>query len=145
MTPIDSLTDRPQADSATDPEPERDDPEPITAAARGSVPGPSNAIRCCLVALLLTLFAAQVLLTSRQTSIASDEAAQLPAGYAFLKTGLRYLLPEHPPLIPALSALPLLALQPRLVVTDSWPREPGQVWAFGSNFVFSNDADRLLF
>ena len=41
-----------------------------------------------------------------------------PAGYVFLKTGQGHVLPEHPPLIPALSALPLLALRPRLDLND---------------------------
>ncbi len=93
-------------------------------AATGADERPSGAsrfpgaVRRRIVATLFALFALQVILTSWQTSPASDEAAQLPAGYAFLKTGLWYLLPEHPPLIPARSAAPLLPLQPRLDLTD---------------------------
>ena len=76
-----------------------------------------------LVAIPLALFALQVLLTSRQMSPAYDEVAILPAGYVFLKTGQWHLLPEHPPLIFALSALLLLALKPHLDLTDpSWAR-----------------------
>ena len=127
-------------------DPEGDDPQRMTAPMRGSGPGCPNAARRCLVAALLTLFALQVILTSRQTSPAYDEVAILPSGYVFLKTGQWHLIAEHPPLIPALSALPLLALKPRLDLTDpSWTREPTNVWIFGSNFLFTNDADRLLF
>ncbi len=124
----------------------RDDRRPMTAPTRFSGHCFSTAARRSLVALLLALFALQVIFISRQTSPASDEIAILPAGYAFLRTGLWHLLPEHPPLIPALSALPLLVLNPRLDLTDpSWTRKPTNVWTFGSNFLFSNDADRLLF
>src|SRR3989442_1162838 len=74
-----------------------------------------------LVVVLLALFALQVILTSRQMSPAYDEVTVIPEGYIFLKTGQWQLVPEHPPLIFALSALPLLALNPRLDLTDpSW-------------------------
>ena len=82
-----------------------------------------NAMRGAIVAILLALFALQVLLTSRQMSPAYDEVAILPVGYVFLKTGQWHLLPEHPPPIFALSALLLLALKPHLDLTDpSWAR-----------------------
>jgi dolichyl-phosphate-mannose-protein mannosyltransferase len=97
------------------------------------------------VAVLLALFALQVHLTARQTSPAFDEVGLLSAGYVFVKTGLWNIVPEHPPLIPALAALPLLALQPRLDMQDpNWTQAPGNIWKFGPSFLFSNDADRLL-
>ena len=102
-----------------------DDPQRLTAPVRGSGPGFPKATRRCLVATLLTLFGLQVIFTARQMSPGYDEVAILPSGYVFLKTGQWHLIAEHPPLIPALSALPLLALKPRLDLTDpSWTREP---------------------
>lgn len=106
----------------------------------------SSVTRCGLVLTLLALFALQVVLTSSHMSPSYDEVAILPPGYVFLKTGQWRLVAEHPPLIFALSAVPLLALNPPLDLTDpSWTREPLNRWAFGPNFLFTNDADRLLF
>jgi len=120
-------------------------PYPITPG-RFSGPRFSNAIRCSLVAILLTFFALQVVFTSRQTSPAFDENAALPLGYLFLKTGQWHLVPEHPPLIFALSAIPLLILNPTLNLTDpNLYSQPPNVWIFGSNFFFANNADQLLF
>ncbi len=106
----------------------------------------SNSMRYCLVAALLGPFALQVVLTSRQTSVASDEVVILPAGYLFLKTALWYLLPEHPPLIPALSALPLLAVHPRLDVNDpTLTQERSNPWNVGLSFLALNNDDGRLF
>lgn len=119
--------------------------------AREESPSPdpdlSGATRRSLVAILLALFALQVILTSRQSSPAYDEVAKLPAGYVFLKTGLWHLMPNLPPLIHALSALPLLALNPRLDLTDPYlTRQPTNPWNVGLNFLrANNDDDRLLF
>lgn len=64
------------------------------------------------VALLvgLLLFALQAGLSSPQKSAAFDEEYHLAAGYAYLRTGDFRLSSSHPPLVDALSALPLLAL-----------------------------------
>lgn len=103
-------------------------------------------MRRSLVAALLALFALQVFLTSRQTSPAYDEPAKLPVGYVFLKTGQWRIMPEHPPLIHALSALPLLALNPRLDLTDPWlTRHPTNPWNVGLNFLSANNNDDTLF
>ena len=53
---------------ATDTHPQRDGHELMTAPARRSGAGPSIVAGCGLVALLLGLFALQVVLTSRQTT-----------------------------------------------------------------------------
>jgi hypothetical protein len=115
--------------------------------APGQAPGriSSNAVRHSLVAILIALFALQVILTSRQSSPAYDEVGKLPAGYVFLKTGHWHIFAEHPPLIHALSALPLLALNPRLDLTDPYlTRQPTNPWNVGLNFLsLNNDDDRL--
>ena len=44
----------------------------------------------------------------RRQSATFDEGSHLPAGYTYLKLGDHRLNPEHPPLVKALAALPLL-------------------------------------
>lgn len=120
----------------------------MTVSAQGVEPGVSNAMRRSLVVILLVLVALQVLLTSRQMSPAYDEVSLLPAGYVLLKTGQwDNLFPHHAPLIGALSALPLLALNPRLDLTDPYlARNPTNPWNVGLNFLSANnDDDRLFF
>src|SRR5947207_2470553 len=108
--------------------------------------GISRDVSRWLVAALLALFALQVLLTSRQTSPAYDEVAILPAGYVYLKTGQWRVIPEHPPLIPVLSALPLLAVNPRLDLNDPHLRqERPNPWDVGLHFLTLNDDDDRLF
>jgi hypothetical protein len=99
------------------------------------------------VVVLLALFALQVLLASRDTSPAYDETAILPAGYVFLKTGQWRVIPEHPPLIPAPCALPLLFLNPRLDLGDPLlAQDRPNPWNVGLNFLaLNNDDDRLFF
>jgi len=128
-------------------DPERDDPQRTAAPAWGFGLRHPEAARRVLLVTLLTLFATQVLSTSRQTSPAYDEVGKLPAGYVYLKTGLWHIMPEHPPLIHALSALPLLAFNPRLDLTDPWlTRQPTNRWNVGLNFLsLNNDDDRIFF
>src|SRR3990172_4597527 len=125
--------------------PESDNRRAMTVSAQGVEPGVSSATRRWLVAILLALFTLQVIFTSRQMSPAFDEVALLPVGYVFLMTGQWELVREHPPLIFALSALPLLALKPRLDRTDpTWVRYGMNIWRAGSGFLMANDMDRLL-
>ncbi len=118
----------------------------MTAPTDGSGRSLSTAARRFLIVTLLVLFVLQVVLTSRQMSPGFDEVAILPVGYVFLKTGQWHLVREHPPLIFALSALPLLALDPRLNLNDpSWIQPGSNIWRSGATFLMANDADRLLF
>jgi hypothetical protein len=100
-----------------------------------------------LVVLLLALFAVQNLVEMTRESCSSDEVAHLPAGYTYLLKHDFRLNREHPPLMKVLCALPLLALHPKIDFNNpEWaeasPRSSAQ---FGFNFLYSNDADRLLF
>ena len=119
----------------------------MTAPAGGLDLRPSKATRHSVVAILLGLFALQVFFASRQTSPAYDEVSLLPAGYVFLKTGQWRISPHHTPLIFGLSALPLLALNPRLDLNDpELTREAPNPWNVGLNFLSANnDDDRLFF
>jgi hypothetical protein len=80
-----------------------------------------------------------------QESCSSDEVIHLPAGYTYLLKRDFRLNPEHPPLLKALCALPLLVLRPKIDFTDpNWTEHPDQM-PFGFRFLYSNNADQLLF
>jgi 4-amino-4-deoxy-L-arabinose transferase-like glycosyltransferase len=96
--------------------------------------------------LLLVLFLVQGILFIRANSQTVDEAVHLAAGYSYLTTADFRLDSEHPPLIKALQALPLL-LGYRI------PFDPDpQAWNDVNNFVIGHDflyksaisADRML-
>src|SRR5262245_27445991 len=77
-------------------------------------------------------------------SATSDEVAHLPAGYTYWTTRDFRLNPEHPPLVKLIAALPLLAIKPNLDLNWSeW--KTSQQYIFGYGFLYTNDADRLLF
>ena len=77
-------------------------------------------------------------------SATTDEVVHLPAGYTYWTTRDFRLNPEHPPLAKLFAAIPLLALKPRLDL--SWPEwNSPQQYIFGYGFLYTNDADRLLF
>ena len=99
-----------------------------------------------LVAVLLGLLFLQLVLSMRLHSATSDEVTHLPSGYTYLATGEVRMNAQHPPLIKLLAALPLLPLDPALDTRERarWD-EPGFEWSFGRQFLFSNDADRILF
>jgi hypothetical protein len=110
-------------------------PQPLVARIAGSL---------LLVAALLipaTLM--------RGKSATFDEVAHLPAGYTYLTTGLFKINPQHPPLIKELCALPLLFLDLKSPVDrERLERERTPLtyqWGFGKAFLFSQDADRILF
>ena len=81
---------------------------------------------------LLALFTVQALFSSAQKSAAFDEQYHLAAGYAYLKTGDFRMSRSHPPLINALSALPLLARS-----DVNLPLEHPS-WAASNYFIFSD-------
>ncbi len=101
-------------------------------------------IWAAVFALLLS-FAVQNVLEMRRETSTSDELIKLAGGYSYLLKGDLRLNTLHPPFLKALSALPLLALHPKIDFTDpSWEKPPNQ-WKFASHFLYSNNADRLLF
>ena len=73
----------------------------------------------------------------RQENHTWDEAIEIASGYSFLKTGEFRMQPEHPPLGKILIALPLLAIQPGLPLSDeSWANRNELL--FGSMFLYDN-------
>ncbi|HEX3553443.1 MAG TPA: glycosyltransferase family 39 protein [Thermoanaerobaculia bacterium] len=75
-----------------------------------------------------------------------DEFAHLPAGWYYLKTADFSLYPHNPPLLKALAALPLLALQPAIGPPPRRGSPAWQPWIFGTDFMERNRAiyDRIF-
>ncbi len=61
-----------------------------------------------LVALLLIIFAVQAFTSALQKSNTLDESGHLLSGYAYLKKGIDWLEPSHPPFGRVLATVPLL-------------------------------------
>ncbi|MBI5079280.1 glycosyltransferase family 39 protein [Candidatus Wolfebacteria bacterium] len=94
-----------------------------------------------LISFLLMFFA------SLDESITLDEVVHIPAGYSYIKYFDYRLNPEHPPLIKALSALPLLFQKINFSLENKyWREEPVNQWSFGSAFFYEsgNDAQKIL-
>src|SRR5262245_14671976 len=111
-------------------------------------PGRGKTVRRVLAGLaagtLLLVFWLQMVLALSRLSATTDEVVHLPAGYTYWATRDFRLNPEHPPLAKLIAAVPLLALKPHLDL--SWPEwKSNQEAIFGYGFLYTNDADRLLF
>jgi hypothetical protein len=99
-------------------------------------------------ALLLAAVFVQQVTASRLTSAVVDEPPHLTAGYLSLVHGDLSVNREHPPLLKALAALPLLWMDPILPAFDPSGPRPGTEdfeFQYSRSFLYrSNDADRLL-
>jgi 4-amino-4-deoxy-L-arabinose transferase-like glycosyltransferase len=113
-------------------------------------------------ALLLGLFAGLSIWEMAGDSPTHDEVIHLPVGYAYWKTREFRLNPEHPPLVKLLCSIPLLALdlkmpsvnpgdhQTTFVAGIEKASEEYQLYnsfqlRFGSKFLFTQDADLIMF
>ena len=96
--------------------------------------------------LFITAFALQALLAISKLSATADEAVHLSSGYSYWKTRDFRLEPETPPTAKLLAALPLLFLHPKLDTSgELWQKGEAAQSTFGFVFLYTNDADRLLF
>jgi hypothetical protein len=98
------------------------------------------------VAALLAVLAVAQVTSIRQESQTWDEAVNLAAGYVYLTTGIDRIIIENPILSKALSAVPLLFLNPRVPFDEpSWANHDDIGFAIA--FLYHNrvSADRLLF
>ena len=93
---------------------------------------------------LIIAFWIQLFLALPKLSATSDEIVHLPAGYTYWTTRDFRLNPEHPPLAKLVAAVPLLFLKPHADM-NSHDWIAGDEYLFGYHFIYSNDADRLLF
>lgn len=82
----------------------------------------------------------------KETAI-MDELAHIPAGYGYVKYLDYRLNPEHPPLVKALAALPLI-FHDLNFPTDkaAWKSEINGQWDAGRQFLYEsgNDADQII-
>jgi Dolichyl-phosphate-mannose-protein mannosyltransferase len=93
---------------------------------------------------ILLAFCLQAFFALPQLSATTDEGVHLAAGYSYWRTHDFRINPEHPPLAKLVAAIPLLALRPALDIRyDDW--KTAAEYDFGFHFLYSNDADRLLF
>jgi 4-amino-4-deoxy-L-arabinose transferase-like glycosyltransferase len=99
-----------------------------------------------LLLAALLLFILQAGLSSRGKSAAFDEEYHLAAGYAYLRTGDFRLSSSHPPLVNALSALPLLAVNGVQLPLEHPSWAAGDYFNFSDVFLWqaNDDPQRLL-
>src|SRR5436305_14384615 len=92
---------------------------------------------------LIGIFCLQALLAVGRLSATSDEPIHLVAGYSYWQTRDFRINPEHPPLAKLIAALPLLIINPTLDTSSEYWKTASQS-KLGFNFLYSNNADRLL-
>src|SRR5437667_1303486 len=102
------------------------------------------AIKFACVAGLLLIMATELALSARRQSQTWDEAYHMLAGCRYWQTRDYGINPEHPPLVKLLAAIPLVATCPRVPAV---PQGTSKFEGFvdGRKFLYSNDADVLLF
>ncbi|MDO8469781.1 MAG: glycosyltransferase family 39 protein [bacterium] len=91
-----------------------------------------------IVAVLLTGGATVFMGYAAWTDTAvMDELPHIPAGYSYVRFLDYRLNPEHPPLLKAAAALPLLAVQPKFPTeSKNWTTEVNGQWEIGREFFY---------
>jgi 4-amino-4-deoxy-L-arabinose transferase-like glycosyltransferase len=101
-----------------------------------------------LVALFLILFAVQAFTSSLQKSNTLDESGHLLSGYAYLKKGMDWLEPSHPPFGRLLATVPLLFFPLNDQLEGVRAQETGNSNFYPASLVFLFDnqisAEKLL-
>ena len=68
-----------------------------------------------------------------------DELAHIPAGYGYVKYLDYRLNPEHPPLVKAIAALPLLFQKLKFPTDKSaWQKDVNGQWQSGAQFLYES-------
>ena len=89
-----------------------------------------------------------MLFVSFQESATMDELAHIPSGYSYMRYLDYRLNPEHPPLVKAFSAVPLLFMGLNFPTThSSWTNDINGQWEAGNQFIYKsgNNAEQLIF
>jgi hypothetical protein len=101
-----------------------------------------------LLILILAVACFLMLRSAWEESAIMDEIAHIPAGYGYIKFLDYRLNPEHPPLVKALAALPLLKLDLKFPNDHkSWTENVNGQWEMGGDFLYrsGNNADAIIF
>jgi hypothetical protein len=106
-------------------------------------------ISVVILLLIVAISGFLMLKVSSQDSAIMDELAHIPAGYGYVKYLDYRLNPEHPPLLKALSAVPLLFMNLDFPLDQSsWATDVNGQWDAGNQFIYKyNDgkADPIIF
>lgn len=97
--------------------------------------------------LIVVVSFALMLNASFQESATMDELAHIPSGYGYVKKLDFRLNPEHPPLVKALAAFPLLFQKLNFPTDKSpWQTDINGQWATGAQFLYEsgNNADKII-
>jgi 4-amino-4-deoxy-L-arabinose transferase-like glycosyltransferase len=102
-----------------------------------------------VLGIIMLLSASLLLNVAASDSAIMDELAHIPAGYSYVNQLDYRLNPEHPPLVKALAALPLLFAHVSFPTTISaWQTAINGQWDMGTAFLYqANDhrADTIIF
>ncbi len=100
-------------------------------------------------ALLLLVLLGELTFSVRQQSLSWDEGDHLFAGYMSWKTADFGFNPEHPPLVKALAAVPLLAMHLKTPPPKGLPFFKDEAYFRGRDLIFDNGgeavADKIIF
>lgn len=107
----------------------------------------TNYFRWFILAAIIIFSFALMLSVSFQESATMDELAHIPAGYSYVKYFDFRLNPEHPPLVKALAAFPLLSQNLNFPIESfGWQKNVNDQWVIGTQFLYEsgNDADKII-
>ena len=107
--------------------------------------------RWSLVTVMVIVSAAFMLNASNGDSAIVDELAHIPAGYGYVRYLDYRLNPEHPPLVKAIAALPLLFSAGGQELNFplgslAWQKDVNGQWTVGTQFLYEsgNDPDKII-
>src|SRR5580704_520573 len=99
--------------------------------------------------LLLLVFLGELTFSIRQQSLSWDEGDHIFAGYMSWKKVDFGINPEHPPLVKALAAIPLLPMHLKVPDRKGLGSFKDEAYFDGRDFIFGNggeaEADRIIF
>lgn len=110
----------------------------------------SNGSFISIIFLIIIMFFSAVFMldSSYKESSIMDELAHIPAGYSYIKYFDYRLNPEHPPIVKALAAFPLLFMHLNFPTDKTfWKSGINRQWISGNEFIYKyNDgkADKIV-
>jgi hypothetical protein len=105
---------------------------------------PRNLRFAAAVAFLMLVLLIELIVPARRQSATFDESCHTVAGYTYWRTGDFGINPEHPPLVKLLATVPLLLMPLRYSPPPPIDFKVACIIG-GKQFVYSNNADALLF